>query len=467
VAISRSPLPAAVLSSDLDILVANDALADLVAVPAAALKGTALLDLIAVDQRDSVRGHLEHLHADARTVQIEVLLRNTDHGRALLIAQRSGSGSHAPYLVYFVNLREVTNLDDDRSELLDAIERAAWEWRRTFDAVESPIVIVGLDSLVARINRAARMLVGRKYGEIVGHSLAELPATEPWLSMIDLTSEVQERRSPAARQVKDAQGRTLDLLAMLFNAEDPHDERVIVITWDVSALVDLQVRLEQQRTMATMGALVAGVAHEVRNPLFAISATVDAMEQASKGSLAEYFEVLREEIDRMTRLMQDLLAYGRPAAPVFNAVSIGEIIDSAMRNSQGLATRQRVDLKKVSRANPTVVADRDRLGRAIENLVDNAVQHSQAGTEVTVSIATRAQGRSRQVEIKVCDRGRGFSSEDLPRLFEPFFSRRKGGTGLGLALVQQIVTEHGGSVTASNRNGGGAEVMISIPLPRE
>jgi signal transduction histidine kinase len=426
-----------------------------------------LLDLIEADERESIHKRLTLASSGDRNVQIEVRLRNGDQHRALLVARRTGKTAHSPLMVFIVNLREVTNLEDDRSELLDAIERAAWEWRRTFDAVETPIVIVGLDASVARINRSARMLVGRQYGEIVGRSLRELPSQEPWSSMIDLTHEVQQRRSPVARQVKDAQGRTLDLLAMLFNSEDPRDERVIVIVWDVSALVDLQVRLEQQRTMATMGALVAGVAHEVRNPLFAISATVDAMEQASDGVLKEYFEVLREEIDRMTRLMQDLLAYGRPSAPVFNPVSIGEIIETAVRNSSQLAMRQRVELKTVLTGNPTIVADRDRLTRAIENLIDNAVQHSPAETVVAVESATRTHGRSRQVEIKVLDRGRGFAVTDVPRLFEPFFSRRKGGTGLGLALVQQIVTEHAGEVTAVNRAGGGAEVTISIPLPRE
>ena len=400
-------------------------------------------------------------------MQTEVRIRSGDQHRALLIARRTGKTPSSPLTVFLVNLREVTNLENDRSELIDAIERAAWEWRRTFDAVETPIVIVGLDAAVARINRAARMLVGRQYGEIVGRTLRELPAQEPWSSMIDLTQEVQNRRSPAARQVKDAQNRTLDLLAMLFNADDPRDERVIVIVWDVSALVDLQVRLEQQRTMATMGALVAGVAHEVRNPLFAISATVDAMEQAGNGALKEYFEVLREEIDRMTRLMQDLLAYGRPAAPVFNPVSVREIIEVAVRNSTQHAMRQRVTLETLLDATPTIVADRDRLCRALENLIDNAVQHSAAGTTVTIRSSAPLHGRSRHVEIKVLDRGRGFAADDVPRLFEPFFSRRKGGTGLGLALVQQIVTEHAGEVTAANRPGGGAEVTISIPLPRE
>ena len=431
------------------------------------MKNAQLLDLIDADQREVIRKRLALALSGGRNVQIEVRLRNGDQRRALLILRRTGRGARSPLMVFFVNLREVTNLEDDRSELLDAIERAAWEWRRTFDAVETPIVIVGLDASVARINRAARMLVGKQYGEIVGRSLRELPSQEPWSSMIDLTYEVQQRRSPAARQVKDAQGRTLDLLAMLFNSDDPRDERVIVIVWDVSALIDLQIRLEQQRTMATMGALVAGVAHEVRNPLFAISATVDAMEQASDGALKEYFEVLREEIDRMTRLMQDLLAYGRPAAPVFQAVSVDEIIEIAVRNCTPFAAKQHVELKKVLHANPTIVADRDRLSRAIENLVDNAVQHSGAGTTVTVQSATQLRGRSRHVEIKILDRGRGFANDDVPRVFEPFFSRRKGGTGLGLALVQQIVTEHAGEVTAANRAGGGAEVNISIPLPRE
>lgn len=442
-------------------------MAELIGSNPVALKSANLLDLIDADKRAFVSEQLQRLRLRDRNAQIEVRFRVGDERRMLLIAHRNGRGARSPLLAYFINLREITNLEDDRSELLDAIERAAWEWRRTFDAVETPIVIVGLEASVARINRAARMLVGKQYGEIVGRSLRELPSSEPWLSMLDLTEEVQRRRSPAARQVKDGQDRTLDLLAMLFNADDVRDQRVIVIVWDVSALVDLQRRLEQQRTMATMGALVAGVAHEVRNPLFAISATVDAMEQASSGVLKDYFEVLREEIDRMTRLMQDLLAYGRPAAPVFNPLTAGEIIEAAIRNSTALATRHRVELKKVLRADPTIVADRDRLGRAVENLIDNAIQHAPPETAVTVQCAARTRGRARYVDIKVLDRGRGFTADDLPRLFEPFFSRRKGGTGLGLALVQQIVTEHGGEVTAANRSGGGAEVTISIPLPRD
>ncbi|MGZ8852692.1 MAG: PAS domain-containing protein, partial [Thermoanaerobaculia bacterium] len=141
--IRRSPIPAAALSSDLEFLLTNEALADLLGKEPAALKEVSLIDLIEAGQRENVRNLLKTLRAGDRSVQLEVQIRNGERHRALLIARRTGRGARAPFIAFLVNLREVTNLEDDRSELLDAIEHAAWEWRRTFDAVESPIVIVG------------------------------------------------------------------------------------------------------------------------------------------------------------------------------------------------------------------------------------------------------------------------------------------------------------------------------------
>lgn len=351
-----------------------------------------------------------------------------------------------------------------RDALLAAVEEAASDWRRTFDAVEMPIIIAGPGATIARINRAARMLAGREYGELIGKPFAAAGDGEPWASAAELVSEVQTNRAPAARQVSETTGRTYDLLAMSFNADDPADTRVIVIAWDVTTLVDLQTRLEQQRTMATIGALVAGVAHEVRNPLFAISATVDAMEQAADGKLGEYFEVLRFEIDRMTALMQDLLAYGRPSTPDFRSVQLEDIVREALQMSRALAVKNQVELRAAVDSGLTVVADGDRLVRALQNLVDNAVQHSRSGETVVVAAAKRTAAKSVHVELRVEDSGKGFAADDLERVFEPFFSRRKGGTGLGLALVRQIVTEHGGHVTATNRSEGGAVVSMTLPL---
>jgi signal transduction histidine kinase len=415
----------------------NQTLCDLLGQSEAELRKRTLLDVVDEGERHKLREFAEqreiHLHTAAG-----------ERRNVLLVMRRTGKQ-------YFMHVVDLSHL------------AAAWEWRRTFDAVEMPILIVGGELGVARINRAARMLAGKSYGEIIGMSLRDFPAAEPWITIAALTSEVQESRGPAARQVKDSSARTLDLLAMLFNVDDADDDRVIVIVWDVSALVDLQIRLEQQRQMAAMGALVAGVAHEVRNPLFAISATIDAMEQTAGPELREFFEVLHEEIDRMTGLMQDLLAYGRPAAPVFTDLPVSQVIDVAVRACATAAMKQQVEIEVGAPVNLTVVADRDRLSRAVENVLMNAIQHSSPGSKITINTGSVREKKERLARIIVRDRGRGFTDGDLPRIFEPFFSRRKGGTGLGLALVHQIVTEHGGVVTAADAEGGGAEVVISIP----
>ena len=271
-AIRSSPIPAVILGAELAIKKTNEAFLSSLGYSAADLKKRTLLDLIHPDERTWVRGRLEELReSETNSIRLNVRLAKHAAGSpALLIARRDGSGEKAAIVAYVVDLSDTLVTSDDRVQLLDAIERAAWEWRRTFDSVEMPIVILGADLNVARINRAARMLAGKQYGEIIGQPLTRFESAEPWKSIRDVSAEVQTNRAPVARQVKDSAGRTLDLLAMLFNAEDAADGRVIVIAWDVSALVDLQTRFEQQRTMATIGELVAGVAHEVRNPLFAI-----------------------------------------------------------------------------------------------------------------------------------------------------------------------------------------------------
>lgn len=449
-------LPAALLSNEFAILAANQSLLDLLSLSIAQMRRRTLFDIVAEPDREGARSFADQVSRMRTASRSQRELRLTSGQHVLLVIQRVTGKSSPLFLINLVDLSDLITPNQDRAALLEQIKEAAWEWRRTFDAVEMPIIIVGAELDVVRINRAARMLVGRSYSEIIGLSLCELPATEPWLSVASLAPQVQEARAPAARQVKDPSGRTLDLLAMLFNVDDPADQRVIVIVWDVSALVDLQSRLEQQRQMAAMGALVAGVAHEVRNPLFAISATIDAMEQTAPPALREYFDVLREEIDRMTKLMQDLLAYGRPAAPVFRDVLVSEVVAVAVRACAAAAKKNEVQIDAGAKSDATIVADRDRLARAIENLVMNAIQHSPPGAVVKVRSNSRG-------EICVIDQGRGFTAEDLPRVFEPFFSKRKGGTGLGLALVYQIVSEQGGEVVASNRAGGGAEVVISIP----
>jgi signal transduction histidine kinase len=246
----------------------------------------------------------------------------------------------------------------------------------------------------------------------------------------------------------------------------------------------------QAERMAALGALVAGVAHEVKDPLFGMSATLDAFE-ARFGVRVEheaYLQALREELNRLKLLMQDLMNYGHAAALVLAPGELQDVLAQAVRECATLARAAGVQVRVAEAAplGPSLI-DRRRLVQAFENLVKNAIQHSPAGGEVVLTArectCDEAQGSPESptfwavalkspaapaddapwLECSVSDGGPGIRAEDLTRIFDPFFTRRRGGTGLGLPIAQRIVEAHGGHLIAGNRPEGGAVLVVRIP----
>lgn len=219
--------------------------------------------------------------------------------------------------------------------------------------------------------------------------------------------------------------------------------------------------------MSAMGALTAGVAHEVRNPLFAISSTLDAMDArfGGRGEHQRYIDVLRSEVNRMTKLMGDLLEYGKPTALDLAPGSVGDLIAQAMIACTPITKGSGVTITHDKRADlPLILCDHRRLVQAFQNLLENAVHFSPRGGLVTIAAETVCHAGKTWVECAVRDCGLGFKTEDIPHVFEPFFTRRRGGTGLGLAIVLRIVEAHGGSIAVTNRVEGGAIVIVRLPI---
>jgi PAS domain S-box-containing protein len=249
--------------------------------------------------------------------------------------------------------------------------------------------------------------------------------------------------------IMDAQGRALRLVGTIA---------------DMSERKLMEDALRRQQTLASIGSLVAGVAHEVRTPLFSISATIDAFEGGSPQELAEGTRLLRAQVKRLSNLMSDLLEFGRPSSLPLERGDLDEVVHRAIAQCAGLASETRVAVRTMLPADPILVnRDPRRLEQAFQNLVANAIQHAPSGSEVkVVAQPFRRQGHD-FVECRVEDSGPGIPAESLTRVFEPFFSRRKGGTGLGLSIVQRIVEAHGGTVTAANRPAGGAVFTMVLP----
>jgi signal transduction histidine kinase len=229
----------------------------------------------------------------------------------------------------------------------------------------------------------------------------------------------------------------------------------------------LQASLRRSEIMAAMGSLVAGVAHEVRNPLFAISSTLDAFEVrfAARQEYQRYSSVFRTEVQRLTTLMQALLEYGKPPKLDLVSDAPGEAYAQALRSCTPLATRMNVHIVSPAGTDSRLIRmDRQRLVQVFQNLMENAIQHSLSGGCIVVEATEVPLDGRDWISYAIKDSGPGFNPEDLPRVFEPFFTRRRGGTGLGMSIVQRIVEEHGGSIVAGNRPEGGAVIVVRFAL---
>jgi PAS domain S-box-containing protein len=367
--------------------------------------------------------------------------------------------------VSIIDIRERKRLEAD-------LRRAAVEWRQTFDGLPLGVLVVDGEGRVVRANRTAVEHSGRaSWADLIDAPLAEIGPGETWRALGELVGAMRAGGRPAAREVTDSVTDTTWVVSASPLATDRDGPgRVVLNFQDVSETVRLKEQLRQSETMAAIGSIVAGVAHEVRNPLFSISATLDAFESRFRETegYAKYMSVLRGEIGRLTTLMKDLLEFGRPSELELGECDLREVASAAALACEPLLRRRGVEAvgPDESLALPPVLADRGRMTQVLRNLIENAAHYSPPGGRVEVSLGLGGGEDGDWVECAVRDSGPGFSPEDLEQLFEPFFTRRRGGTGLGLSIVQRIVYDHGGDVFAQNHPEGGAVVIVRLRRAR-
>ncbi|MFN0088160.1 MAG: sensor histidine kinase [Blastocatellia bacterium] len=341
------------------------------------------------------------------------------------------------------------------------------EWQQTFDAIESPLLILDSRGRIIKSNDAATTMTRRTRDELIGLTLADLDGCPLWRKAEEVVEMARERPVAAAAQIQDQScGHTWELVANPATVPGTGEARIILVIRDVTRMVELQASLHRSETMSLLGSLISGVAHEVRNPLFGISSTLDAFEARFdfNEEYEPYISVLRGEVDRLNHLMKDLLDYGRPLSHELATGSAAEAVSKAVQACMLLAQQGGVEIVNRVRAElPHIRLAPKRLPQAFLNLLENAIYHSSPGGRVTIEGEVIRQNGSPWVVLSIKDAGAGFREEDLPHLFEPFFTRRRGGTGLGLSIVQKIVEAHGGMLYAANREEGGAVVEIRFP----
>ncbi|MBL8678633.1 MAG: hypothetical protein JNK05_05685 [Myxococcales bacterium] len=221
--------------------------------------------------------------------------------------------------------------------------------------------------------------------------------------------------------------------------------------------------LLESRRLATLGTFAAAIAHDIRTPLTSVQLNVQLLKDkvTLEEDDMEHFDIALEELQRLDSTVGTILEYARPVQLVVVAVDVDELLRETLAAIAPVLDAQRVRVVREDPERPIVLrGDVQKLRRVLQNLLVNAVEASPEGSTVTV----RAVERSEHVELSVHDEGPGVRDEELAKIFEPFYTTRAGGTGLGLATVDRLVRAHGGSVRVHNDPRRGAIFTISLPI---
>ena len=245
------------------------------------------------------------------------------------------------------------------------------------------------------------------------------------------------------------------------------EETVAQLAESNKNLREAQASLRRSERLAALGQLTAGLAHELRNPLGTIKAaaemlTKETLEQrpAVREEMAGY---IGSEVNRMNNLISSFLNFARPLQIHPAEADLNAVVDDVVRQQAELAKQRQVRVVAEKPAGGCRFSfDKDLLTVALANLVQNAIQASPAGTEVDVLI----ERSSHEVKLRVTDQGVGIPPQNLESIFNPFFTTKQQGVGLGLPIVAKIIDEHQGRIDVSSEENKGAKFEIVLPLNR-
>ncbi len=400
-------------------------------------------------------------------VVVFALLRFSEAARR---AQRGmhDAGSETAFMAAAVQeavnrLREQERAMKARAE---ASERLSGE---IIASMTSGVLVVGQGGEVRTLNPAGRRMLGLPDVEQQGPFREVLTGAVPLAGAVD---ECLDTRQPIVRrtlQMTPARPGGASHLGVTVSPvvdEQGAPHGAICLFTDLTTVVELEEQLRLKDSLARLGELTAGIAHEFRNGLATIHGYARLLDlDRLPDAYRPYVEGIRQETEALRQVVTNFLNFARPAQLTLVPVDMAVLIDRAAEEIRPEA-RQRGGDVQTSGEFATVEGDEVLLRQAFSNLCRNAleacVEAQIAPIIVIQGQVDRGQGQSR---ISVTDNGPGLDPADAERLFRPFFTTRAGGTGLGLALVQKIIVTHNGRVTAGRAPGGGASLHVVLPLP--
>jgi two-component system NtrC family sensor kinase len=383
-------------------------------------------------------------------------------GPLLWLVVGAAAGAVVATFVCAARLRRVRREESE-------IYRSKRQLQAIFDGITDGLIIVDRDFKVVAVNKAEAAFLGKKPQEVVGrdcyevycrgdHACEACPAHNTFatgkptlITRLETTSGYHRRGVDVYTfPVRDDQGETVQAIQYIK---------------DVTDRVKLQKQLQEVEQLTGIGRMAANVAHEIRNPLIAVGGFARQLHEAleAEDPRREYTGIILEEVTRLEQILREQLTLERHLQPNLRPVEVNEIVKDVRKLlSHGILSSRIRLTGNLADGLPVTMGDANQLKQAFLNIMTNAIQSMPDGGELRIATGQRGQ----DIIVRVDDTGPGIASEVMGKLFMPFFTTRKAGSGLGLAVTRRIIENHGGEIEVMSEVGVGTTFEISIPIVR-
>lgn len=344
--------------------------------------------------------------------------------------------------------------------------------------ISSGLMTTDKEMRVTSFNHAAEVITGRRLEEVRGR---------PWTEVFGLTNQdlwrifdknLREGGQPFPFETrlirKDGEAIPVGLSLSILTDNKGQPMGTVSIFHDLTALKEMEERLRRSERLMAVGQLAAGIAHEIRNPLGSISGAIQMLQEdlASSGEQRKLMEIIIKETDRLNNIVSQFLDFARQRPVIQQDCQLAPILEETiflLKSSKDFSPQHQIELQ-IQDDSLVVWGNPDQLKQVFWNLAKNALQAMPEGGPLKITL-TAYDGRKPSgslpelwVQVDFEDRGPGISPQDLPHIFDPFYTTKDRGIGLGLSIVHRLVTDMGGAVEAQNREGQGTIFKVKLPL---
>lgn len=337
---------------------------------------------------------------------------------------------------------------------------------RIIESIHSGLVTTDISGNIISFNRAAEEITQYRASQVINNSFSEVFGDQS--DTINFGPELLTMSKPIRFNAicQSASGRQMHLgiTASPLSDEEGKPNGLVFSFQDLTEIIKLEQEIRRRDRLAAMGKMAAGIAHEIRNPLAAMRGSI----QVLRGELdlsedqAQLMQIVLRESDRLDKIVSDFLAYARPSPSKLVEFDIANWIEetvSLIRYSNEWSTSHEIMVDRPQK--PLIMlADSNQLRQIVWNLARNALQAMPEGGKLVIGLK---ETKNQEIELIFSDTGIGMSEEEMERIFEPFNSNRPGGTGLGMAIVYQIISDHSGQITVESEPQKGTKITITLP----